>query len=81
MGSSTHPRPGCVAIGLVPGSVRRYVRRGVPMSRQNLGRLIFVAALAAILIAVFALGWANDNAKPCSQGRAQVRCPATETSR
>jgi hypothetical protein len=51
------------------------------VSRQNLGRLIFAAALAAILIAVFALGWANDNAKPCSQGRAQVRCPATETSR
>jgi hypothetical protein len=51
------------------------------MSRQNLGRLIFAAALAAILIAVFALGWADDNAKTCSQGRAQVSCPATQPSR
>jgi hypothetical protein len=51
------------------------------MSRQNIGRLIFVVALAAILIAVFALGWFDDNAKPCSQGRVQVRCPATQPTR
>ena len=40
------------------------------MGRQNVGRLIFVAVLAAVLIGVFALGWQDDNAKPCSQGRA-----------
>jgi hypothetical protein len=51
------------------------------MSRQNIGRLVFVVTLAAILIAVFALGWFDDDAKPCSQGRVQVRCPATQTSR
>jgi hypothetical protein len=51
------------------------------MSRQNIGRVIFVVVVAAVLIAVFALGWFDDNAKPCSQGRVQVRCPATQTSR
>jgi hypothetical protein len=51
------------------------------MSRQNLGRLIFVVVLAAVLIAVFAAGWQDDNAKPCSQGRAQVSCPATQPTR
>jgi hypothetical protein len=36
------------------------------MSRQNIGRVIFVVVLAAVLIAVFALGWNDDNAKsPC----------------
>ena len=44
-------------------------------SRQNIGRVIFVVVLAAVLIAVFALGWEDDNARPCSQGRAQVTCP------
>lgn len=49
-------------------------------SRQNIGRVIFVVVLAAVLIAVFALGWADDNARPCSQGRAQVTCPPTHSS-
>jgi hypothetical protein len=51
------------------------------MSRQNIGRVIFVVVLAAVLIAVFALGWNDDNARPCSQGRAEVTCPATQPSR
>jgi hypothetical protein len=49
-------------------------------SRQNIGRVIFVVVLAAVLIAVFALGWEDDNARPCSQGRAQVTCPPTHSS-
>ena len=52
----------------------------VVMSRRTSVRFTpFVVVLAAVLIAVFALGWADDNAKPCSQGRAQVQCPATQT--
>ena len=51
------------------------------MSRQNIGRVVFVVVLAAVLIAAFALGWTGDTAKPCSQGRAQVQCPATDTAR
>jgi hypothetical protein len=51
------------------------------MSRQNVGRIVFVVVVVALLVVVLALGWANDSAKPCSQGRAQVRCPATETAR
>jgi hypothetical protein len=51
------------------------------VSRQNLGRLIFVVLVAAGLIAVYALGWFDDNAPPCSQGRVQVTCPATDTAR
>jgi hypothetical protein len=64
------------------------------MSRQNIGRVIFVVVLAAVLIAVFALGWNDDNARPwsaswtcdarlalSSQGRAEVTCPATQPSR
>jgi hypothetical protein len=51
------------------------------MSRQNVGRIVFVVVVVALLVVVLALGWANDNAKPCSQGRVQVRCPATETAR
>ena len=50
------------------------------MSRQNIGRIVFVVVVAAILIAVLALGWWDDNAPPCSQGRVQVRCPATDTA-
>jgi hypothetical protein len=50
------------------------------MSRQNIGRVIFVVVPAAVLIFVFASGWADDNAKPCSQGRAQVSCPAADRS-
>jgi hypothetical protein len=51
------------------------------MSRQNIRRIIFVVVLAAVLIAVFAAGWQNDNAQPCSQGRAQVECPTTQRAR
>jgi hypothetical protein len=50
------------------------------MSRQNIGRVIFVVVLAAVLIAVFAAGWADDNAKPCSQGRVPLGCPDTQSS-
>jgi hypothetical protein len=37
----------------------------------------FVALVAVVVILVFVTGWANDKAKPGSQGRGQV----TTTSR
>jgi hypothetical protein len=38
--------------------------------------ILVVALVAAILIAVFASGWADDRAKPGSTGRAPVSATA-----
>jgi hypothetical protein len=43
--------------------------------------LILVAVVAAILVVVFATGWADDKARPGTQGRTPVSTPATTTTR
>ena len=43
--------------------------------------LIFLAVVAAILVVVFATGWADDKARPGTQGRTPVSTPATTPTR
>jgi len=39
--------------------------------------LIALAVVAAILVVVFATGWADDKARPGTRGRAPVSTPVT----
>jgi hypothetical protein len=39
--------------------------------------LLAIAIVAAIVVVLFATGWADDKATPGSQGRGQVSAPAT----
>jgi hypothetical protein len=43
--------------------------------------LIVLAVIAAILVVVFATGWADDKARPGTQGRTPVSPPATTPAR
>ena len=43
--------------------------------------LITLAIVAAILVVVFATGWADDKARRGTQGRAPVSTPATTPAR
>jgi hypothetical protein len=45
----------------------------------NRTRIVVVVAVAAVVILVFAAGWANDRARPGSTGRGQVTQTAPTT--
>ena len=42
--------------------------------------LITLAIVAAILVVVFATGWADDKARPGTSGRAPVSAPVTTST-
>jgi hypothetical protein len=50
------------------------------VNRNNVGIVVFVLAVAAIVILVFVAGWADDNAKPGSTGRVKVTRTDTTTT-
>jgi hypothetical protein len=39
--------------------------------------VLAIAVVAAIIVALFVSGWADDKAQPGSRGRGQVSAPAT----
>jgi len=43
--------------------------------------LIVLAVVGAILVVVFATGWADDKARPGTQGRTPVSTPVTTPTR
>ena len=52
-----------------------------PSSPANLKAIVIaVLIVAAVLVLVFATGWADDRARPGTRGRATVNAPASPQS-